>query len=253
MAENMRVSIIIPFYNGEQTLAWTIRSARQQTYKDFEIILVDDGSDEAASHIAQEVAAERYVQDESENILRGWHGKDSDSRVKVIKKKNGGLVSALNLAITAKTSSESPICTGEVILMLNSDDWIESTFLEKTVPLMSHKVGIVSTDMHVFSESSDSVVPAKMASYEGLKLSNSIPVSSLFPRYALDQVGGFKEDTYEDWMLWLDILKSGWSHEVINEPLFHYRRAKESLTMVYKKRHVDLIRNMRTQHSEVVG
>jgi glycogen synthase len=285
----MRVSIIIPFYNREQTLAWTIRSAREQTYKNFEIILVDDGSNDTSAHVAQEAAAVRFTQSGSENVLEGWHdaSEDSDSRVKVIMKKNGGLVSALNLAVTAKTIlpsrkkwkdrlahvmcmspemtethdkrwcpvchhdpkyPESPICTGDAILVLASDDWIEPTFLEKTVWLMDREIGIVSTDMHVFSETSDSIVQPQATTYTKLLMSNTIPATSLFRREALDKVGGFKDNVYEDWLLWLDVLRAGWGHAVVHQPLFHYRHARESLTTLYTNRHEELIRNMRVRH-----
>lgn len=290
----MRVSIIIPFLDREQTLGWTIRSAREQTYKDFEIILVDDGSYEAAAHVAQEAAATRFVQHGSEIMLEGWYDQadDSDSRIKVIKKKNGGLVSALNLALTAKTPlprqknwrdrlacikdmseternnhdkqycsvcrhdpryPEYSICTGDLILVLASDDWIEPTFLEKTVALMDREIGIVSTDMHVFSETSDSIVQPRATTYTKLLMSNTIPATSLFRREALDKVCGFKDNVYEDWMLWLDILRAGWGHAVVHQPLFHYRHAKESLTMLYTKRHEELLKNMRAQHPEICG
>jgi glycosyltransferase involved in cell wall biosynthesis len=254
----MKVSIIIPFYNRGETLGWTIRSAQNQTYQDLEIILVDDGSDEVASHIAQEVASTRFRQNESENVLEGWYSysEESDNRVQVIKKKNGGLVSALNLAVNAKTVlprekfhdgkyPERLICTGDLLLILDSDDWIDPTFVEKTVSWMGATVGIVSTDMHVFGPNSDAIVEAKPATFESIKEANTIPITSLFRRDVLNQMGGFKEGVYEDWALWHGILKRGWRHHVINEPLFHYRlNSSGSRVADLGRRHEDMVANM---------
>lgn len=256
----MKVSIIIPFYNRADTLGWTIRSAQQQTYKDLEIILVDDGSDEAASHVAQEISWMRFIQRGSETILEGWYdrGTSSDSRVRVIKKNNGGLVSALNLAVTAQTYLPEemwkdgdppppvrPICTGDLLVVLDSDDWIDPTFLEKAVSRMTRSVGIVSTDMHVFGAASDSIVSAKPANFDTIKKENTIPITSLFRRRVLDELGGFQEGVYEDWALWYGILKKGYRHAVVNEPLFHYRLGSTGSRVAdLGKRHEDMVANM---------
>lgn len=95
---NNKISVIVPVYNTEVYLPRCIDSIVNQTYLDLEIILVDDGST-----------------DHSGKICDGYALKDS--RVKVIHKQNGGLVSARQTGINA--------ATGEYIGFVDSDDWIE--------------------------------------------------------------------------------------------------------------------------------
>lgn len=101
------VSVIIPVYNVEKYLDQCVESVVTQTYKDVEIILVNDGS-----------------KDSSGSLCGEWAKKDS--RIKVIHKQNGGLADARNCGTAA--------ATGEWILYLDSDDWYETcTHIETLV------------------------------------------------------------------------------------------------------------------------
>ena len=91
-------SIIVPVYNTEQFLDKCVSSILAQTYNDFELILVDDGSPDNCSQIC-----DKYAQ--------------SDSRIKVIHKKNSGVSSARNLGIS--------VARGTYIWFVDSDDYIE--------------------------------------------------------------------------------------------------------------------------------
>ncbi|WP_296029137.1 glycosyltransferase family 2 protein [uncultured Treponema sp.] len=91
------LSVIIPVYNVEKYLSRCVDSVLNQTYKDFELILVDDGS-----------------LDNSPVICDGY--KKKDSRVKVMHKENGGLSSARNAGLE--------ICKGDYIFFIDSDDWL---------------------------------------------------------------------------------------------------------------------------------
>ncbi|CUP97411.1 glycosyltransferase family 2 protein [Clostridium baratii] len=92
------ISVIIPVYNVEKYLEKCINSVLNQTYKDLEIILVDDGSTDNSGKIC-----DKY--------------KLLDSRIKVIHKENGGLSDARNHGLD--------IASGEYIAFLDSDDWID--------------------------------------------------------------------------------------------------------------------------------
>ena len=96
------LSIIVPVYNTENYLKKCIDSILAQTYTDFELILVDDGSN-----------------DQSSSICDGYASKDI--RVRVIHKANGGVSSARNAGLD--------ICQGEYVMFVDSDDWIESNFI----------------------------------------------------------------------------------------------------------------------------
>lgn len=99
-----KVSVIIPLYNVEDLMDRCIESVRQQTYKNIEIILVNDGSPDSCG-----VKAEEYAK--------------LDSRIKVIHKENGGLSSARNAGLKK--------VTGDYILFVDSDDWINLTMIEE--------------------------------------------------------------------------------------------------------------------------
>ncbi len=97
------VSVIIPIYNVEKYLKACIDSILNQTYKNLEIILVDDGSPDNCGKICDEYS-------------------EKDSRVKVIHKENGGLSDARNFGIEAST--------GGIISFIDSDDYISPYFYE---------------------------------------------------------------------------------------------------------------------------
>lgn len=101
-----KLSVIIPIYNVEKYLRQCLDSVINQTFKDLEIILVDDGSPDRCGEICDEYA-------------------DRDSRIKVIHKENGGLPSARNDALA--------IASGKWIAYVDSDDWLELDIYEKAI------------------------------------------------------------------------------------------------------------------------
>ena len=98
-----KISIIVPVYNVEKYLGKCIESILNQTFRDFELILVDDGSTDSSGKICDEYSLK-------------------DSRIKVIHKENGGLSSARNTGLD--------IAKGEYIGFVDSDDWIEMDMYE---------------------------------------------------------------------------------------------------------------------------
>ena len=108
---NRLISVIVPIYKVEPYLKQCVDSIINQTYKNLEIILVDDGSPDGCPHICDEYAQQ-------------------DNRVRVIHKINGGLSSARNAGLD--------IATGEYIAFVDSDDWLESDMYRTLVDLL-HK------------------------------------------------------------------------------------------------------------------
>lgn len=100
----MRFSIIMPVYNVEKYVEKSIRSILNQTYKNFELIVVNDGTKDNSMEIIRKIQKE-------------------DSRVKVYSKKNGGVSSARNYGLKR--------ATGDYVCFVDSDDYIYSYFLEK--------------------------------------------------------------------------------------------------------------------------
>lgn len=101
-----KISVVVPVYNTEEYLPRCLDSILSQTYKDLEIILVNDGSTDSSGEICN-----LYSQ--------------QDDRIKVIHKENGGLSSARNIAIE--------ISRGNYIVFVDSDDWIVEDIYEHCV------------------------------------------------------------------------------------------------------------------------
>ena len=102
--KNHIVSIIVPCYNVEEYLADCLDSLIEQTFKDIEIVCVNDGST-----------------DKTPQILEGYAKKDS--RIKIVTQENGGLSSARNTGVNNSSA--------EYITFIDSDDWVNETYIEK--------------------------------------------------------------------------------------------------------------------------
>lgn len=100
---NVKLSVIIPIYNAEKYLKKCIESILNQSFKDFELILVDDGSKDESGSICDVYA-------------------DLDNRIKVIHKVNGGSVSARKEGLL--------VARGEYVSYVDSDDWLDSNMYE---------------------------------------------------------------------------------------------------------------------------
>lgn len=228
-------SIIIPLYNQQEFVAQAVESALGQVYRDFEVIVVNDGSTDDSLAIVSSLDSIRLM---------------------VINQANGGLSAARNAGIAASR--------GEFILPLDADDYIDPEYLAKTVPLMSDpRVGIVSTDMQYFGLR-DNRIPPRGLTLDVEKHGNELPVCSLIRKTALLDAGGYetlvvmsptgkKVYGFEDWELWIDILKHGWKVAVVNEPLFHYRLKPVSMVTEASSMREELTREIRRRHPDVYG
>lgn len=106
MKKSLKVSIIIPVYKTEEFLHRCVKSAVNQTYKNIEILLVDDGSPDSCPQMCDEWAKR-------------------DNRIKVIHKINGGLSSVRNVGVK--------VAEGDFVMHLDSDDWLELDAIDKLV------------------------------------------------------------------------------------------------------------------------
>ncbi len=113
-------SVIIPTYNNEKEIRISVSSVLQQTYKNFELIIVDDGSDDLTPFYCDEFA-------------------EQDDRVRVIHKTNEGAASARNTGLFC--------ATGRYVYFVDADDWIENGLLEEAVRILDKPA---SPDIYVF-------------------------------------------------------------------------------------------------------
>lgn len=116
------LSVIVPVYNAEPFLPRCLESLIHQTYRNLEIICVNDGSTDGSAAILDEYAAK-------------------DSRIKVIHQKNAGVSVARNQGLDA--------ATGEFLTFVDADDWVEPDAYEKAAAAMSDDVDLVSVGTQV--------------------------------------------------------------------------------------------------------
>lgn len=125
-SESYKVSIIVPVYNAEKYIRRCVESLTGQTYRNLEILLVDDGSRDNGGRICDDFARE-------------------DGRIRVIHKENGGLVSAWKQGFAEST--------GEYVSFVDSDDWIDLNMIEEMAAwLTGNPKEIIASDYMIEKE-----------------------------------------------------------------------------------------------------
>jgi len=200
--EKKEISIITPFYNGGKTLMETANAVFNQTYPYFEWIIVDDGSKDEDS--LKELAKLEKM----------------DDRIRVFHKENGGPSIARDYGIS-KASKET-----KYIFFLDCDDIPEKTMIEVLYwTLETHKdASFAYTSMINFGDRE--FIWEQWLTVDREKAENVICISSMVRKEDLLEVGcfGLKEKgMYEDWNLWLKLIKAGKKPLRVNDKLFWYR------------------------------
>jgi glycosyltransferase involved in cell wall biosynthesis len=202
--EKNKTSIVIPYYNNHATIEDTINSIINQTHKNIEIIVVNDGS---------EIGSEVFLQ----NIGLKYN-------VSVLKQVNSGPSIARNLG--AKNAS------GYYLLFLDADDVIEKTYIEKCISEFNQNgnLEIVYSKAKFFDLiNKDWDLPE--LTFPKFLIDNCIHISALIKRHTFIQLGLFDVNINftEDWELWMRIIKKHGVKSVyrIPETLFFYRKRKE--------------------------
>lgn len=207
-----KVSVIIPTYNCAHYLGQAIESAMSQTFRDFEIIVLDDGSTDNTSEVIRQ------------------YGDD----IKYIRQANRGLPAARNRAIESSS--------GEFVALLDADDWWEPTKLSEQVPLLEAdpEAGLAYTDLRVVYDDG-TVIPSFLSSrplaasgyvFDRLLLSGFIlPSTVLMRRTCFEQAGRFDESmrSHEDVDLWLRICQK-WKVVLVPDALTHRRQGAANMT-----------------------
>ncbi len=220
-----RVSVVIPCYNQGTFIDETINSVLAQTWHDFEIIVVNDGSTDpfTVQHLQQ---------------LDFPH-------TKVIHTDNQGLSSARNNGIE--------VAQGEYILPLDADDRIGPTYLEQAVQLLDAEIGlgIVYSKARFFGDRDDEWQLPEY-SLEEMLLNNIIFCTSFFRKTDWEKVGGFDPAMiygWEDYDFWLSLIERGRQVKRIPEILFYYRiRSDSMLRSKEKKQKVAILTKIFHKH-----
>lgn len=212
-----KVSIIIPCYNQAHFLHEAIESCLNQTYKNIEIIVVNDGSPDNTIEVA------------------------SKYKVKLINQKNKGLSCARNTGIKN--------CTGRYVVTLDSDDKIDPTFISKCI---KQKYDIVSTWLQCFGTTNKQWGSTNLRpKYENLIEQNLINCCSFVKREVYDKVlyDENMKDGFEDWDLWIRAAKKGFTFYIIPEYLFFYRKHSVSMFSEAQKKRDEIIKYMKLKYS----
>lgn len=201
-----RVSVLMPCFNHGAFIAEAIDSVLAQTFQDFEIIVVDDGSTDAATRETLATLAA--------------------PKTTVLKTVNQGLPAARNYA--ARHSS------GAVFCALDADDKLAPSWFAKAVHLLDERpdVMFVSHWLETFGDEHWTWAPER-CDLPSLLARNTVNGAALVRREAFDAVGGYDEtmrNGCEDWDFWLRLVERGFPGTIIPEVLFYYRRRADSMS-----------------------
>ena len=213
--ENRLVSIITPMCKGAAFVAETIESVQTQTYKNWEMIIVDDCSPDDGAGIRE---VEKYS--------------TKDPRVILIKSKvNKGASGARNIALHE--------AKGGLIAFLDSDDIWHPDFLEKQLAFMREKdADIVFSSYRRIEETTKEdllkpfIVPSFVCYKSILKSDPIFPSTAIFNREKIgdhfydEKMGSMRDD----FVFWLDVMKQGYTAHGNKEVLVDYRVRKSSVT-----------------------
>ena len=215
----MRLSLIVPMYNVEAYLPRCLDSIANQTLKDMEVLLVDDGATDGTSKIAQEYA-ERY------------------SNFRYFRKENGGLSDARNYAI--------PYAKGEYLAFLDSDDWVKPTLYEKLVNTIGDADVCVTDIEYYYEDAAKRFIMKGLSSWNADSIQKRALLSPLFAwnkiyRTELFQKGGYRYPTgtwYEDHPVTTMIFAKSNKIAYLEECLMHYRQREGSIMAATKDKRI---------------
>ena len=202
------ISIILPTFNGEKYILQTIQSCIQQTFADWELIIVDDGST-----------------DDTPNIIASYIA--SDKRIRSVKHpSNKKLPAALNTGFS--------IAKGHFFTWISDDNIFYQNALQKMLETLNKNptTDIVYADMDIINDTGQKigkwpVRDVKLLGYRG----NTIGGCFLYRRNVHESLRGFREDFFlaEDYHFWL-LASENFIFYRIKEPLYGYRQHDLSLT-----------------------
>jgi glycosyltransferase involved in cell wall biosynthesis len=202
------VSVIIPCFNLGLFLDEAVASVEVQTFTDFELVIVDDGSTDALTLERLEAHRARHV--------------------RVIRTENHGLPAAKNVGF-ANTS-------GRYVCAVDADDRLEPQMLERSVAILEKnpEIAFVSHWLRYFGDASGDWKPER-CDFPALLDMNTVNGAALVRRSAYDAAGGY-DDAFrsgcEDWDFWITLVERGWSGHIIPEVLYNYRRRPDSMSRI---------------------
>jgi glycosyltransferase involved in cell wall biosynthesis len=202
------ISIVIPLYNKEKHIENTIKSVLDQTYRNFELLIINDGSIDNSLEIVQ---------------------KFNDNRIKIIHKNNSGVASTRNLGIQ--------YALGKLIAFLDADDYWDTEYLSVMINFINNfpNASIYCCNYYIVTKSgkeikSKNIESGYIVDYFKIALNNPIISSSsvIIPKDTFSKTGVFNENIKngEDLHLWFRIVDSG-NIAFNSTPLAYYNLLQE--------------------------
>lgn len=202
------VSIVMPAYNCEKYILEAINSVIAQTYQNWELLVIDDGSTDNTLQIINEMGKK-------------------DARIKPLQNEK-------NMGVSATRNRGIDLASGDWIAFLDSDDMWDTTKLEKQLKVAEkHSAEFLYTGASYINEEGEAYkgifeIPEKVT-YKKLRNQNVISCSSvLVKKKYFKNIKMENDDMHEDYAVWLRILKLGIAAYGVNEPLLIYRISKNS-------------------------
>lgn len=232
-----KVSVIVPIYKVEQYLHRCVNSIINQTYKNLEIILVDDGSPDSCGSICDEY-------------------EKKDNRVKSVHKINGGLSDARNYGMK--------YATGDFVLFVDSDDWLKIEMIEVMINhSKEYNSDVVQSafyyayedylllDDRYYKEDDEPTLLNKKELMKELVINERVKNFAWGKLYKMDLI---KDIPFEKGVLFEDVF---WAHQVmhnvnryviLNNPMCYYLQRSDSIVANYTPRNLDIIKGLKERH-----
>ena len=218
-----KLSVIIPLYNKAPYIRKALDSVFAQTYTDYELIVVDDGSSDNSLAVAKQCITDRCAVDRC--TVDRHDGCRSALPVEIIEQANSGVSAARNNGVAASS--------GDYLAFLDADDWWEPAFLEKMAQLIEDypEAGLYASNYMYYKPGKTRVAVNNIetgyfnypkAYYEGREM----PIwtgATMISRRVMDEMGGFPLGIKlgEDFLLWAKIAMQ-YKVAFLNEPLAWY-------------------------------
>ena len=215
------ISIIVPVYKVEPYLPQCLESIINQTYKNLEVILVDDGSQDRCGESCDEYAKK-------------------DNRIKVFHTENGGLSAARNYGMTR--------AGGEHLGFVDSDDWIEPDMFELLLAQMEEHHGVVAS-CGFYAEYPERVVTTPVIDKEFDNTPDllraliqgkcrNVVWNKLYRRSCFTGIKFTQDHVYEDISVMYKVFSKATSAISCSKPLYHYRKREEAISQVFLWKHL---------------
>jgi len=202
------ISIVMPAYNAERYIEESITSVINQTYKNWELIVIDDGSKDNTVPIIKKMV-------------------QNDPRIKLYTNNK-------NLGVSATRNKAVSLSNGSWIAFLDSDDMWEEAKLDKQMRMVVNRKADFIFTVSSFIDEDGRIYKGQfnvpyIVSFHKLKKQNVISCSSVLTKKKyLEDIKMEKDDMHEDYAVWLRILRKYTVAYGINEPLLIYRISKDS-------------------------